>query len=93
MKGTERAPLVGEDGEVREITEADLKYAIRPGRPPMPPGLRKRHVTMMLDPDIIDRLKDGGRGWQTRANALLREALKLQGKRKTQHDRGGTDGF
>ncbi len=77
MKGTERAPLVGEDGEVREITEADLKHAIRPGRPPMPPGQRKRRVTMMLDPDVIDHLKADGRGWQTRANALLRKALEL----------------
>jgi len=37
----------------------------------------KRRVTMMLDPDIIERLKAGDRGWQTRANALLREALEL----------------
>ncbi len=77
MTGAERTPLIGEDGEVREITEADMKHAVRLGRPPMSADLRKRRVTMMLDPDILDRLKAGGRGWQTRANALLREALGL----------------
>lgn len=77
MTSTERAPLTDENGEVREITEADMKHAVRLGRPPMPADLRKRRVTMMLDPDILDRLKAGGRGWQTRANALLREALGL----------------
>ncbi|MDE0347959.1 MAG: BrnA antitoxin family protein [Boseongicola sp.] len=77
MTAAEREPLVGEDGEVREIAEGDMKHAFRLGRPPMPAHLRKRRVTMMLDPDIIERLKADGRGWQTRANALLREALEL----------------
>ena len=62
---------------MREITKADMKHAVRLGRPPMPADLRKRCVTMMLDPDIIERLKADGPGWQTRANALLREALEL----------------
>lgn len=77
MTGTERTSLVDGDGEVREITEADMKHAVRHGRPPLPEDLRKRRVTIMLDPDILARLKAGGRGWQTRANALLREALEL----------------
>ena len=38
---------------------------------------RKRRVTMYLDPDVLDRLKAGGKGWQTRANAALRGALGL----------------
>ena len=77
MTMPERKPLVGKDGEVREITESDMTHAYRLGRPPLAQDLRKRRVTIMLDPDIIDRLKAGGRGWQTRANALLREALEL----------------
>jgi len=77
MTHSDRPPLIGDDGEVREITEADMAFASRPGRPPLPPGARKRRVTMMLDPDILDRLKAGGRGRQTRANALLRDALGL----------------
>lgn len=77
MTNSERVPLIDEKGEVREITEADMKRAFRLGRPPLPADLRKRRVTMMLDPDILARLKADGRGWQTRANALLREALGL----------------
>ena len=56
---------------VREVTETDVKHAVRLGRPPMPANLRKRRVTMMLDPDIIDRPKADGRGWQ------MREVLEL----------------
>ena len=40
----ERAPLIGEDGEVREITDADVEHAFRLGRvtiiAPSPPGRR-----------------------------------------------------
>jgi uncharacterized protein (DUF4415 family) len=32
---------------------------------------------MFLDPDVVAHLKQGGRGWQTRANAALRKALGL----------------
>ena len=50
------------------------------GRPPLPEAERKRRVTMYLDPDVLDRLKAGGKGWQTRANAALRGALGLAEK-------------
>ena len=43
----------------------------------MPEAERKRRVTLDLDPDILDRLKADGKGWQTRANAALRRALNL----------------
>ena len=36
----------------------------------------KRPVTLRLDEDIIDWLKSYGRGYQTRANHLLRYAMK-----------------
>jgi uncharacterized protein (DUF4415 family) len=49
------------------------------GRPPMPPDRRKQRVTLHLDPDVLDRLKADGAGWQTRANAALRRALGLDG--------------
>jgi len=35
----------------------------------------KRSVTMRLDSDIIEWLKSGGRGYQTKANWLLRHAM------------------
>lgn len=38
---------------------------------------RKQRVTMYLDRDVLERLKADGKGWQTRANALLRKAAGL----------------
>lgn len=36
-------------------------------------------LSMRTDPDVLAALRASGRGWQTRVNALLREAVK-QGK-------------
>ncbi len=35
----------------------------------------KQRVTIRIDRDIVARLRDGGRGWQTRLNDTLRRAL------------------
>ena len=75
MSTSSLKPLIDETGEVREITMDDFKHFSRRGRPQRPEDIRKKRVTMMLDPDVIERLKADGKGWQTRANALLREAL------------------
>lgn len=87
------ASLIDEDGEVRELTAEDFKLFKptsefpelvelltkhgKWGRPPLPPEARKKRVTLHLDPDVLDRLKSDGKGWQTRANAALRKALGL----------------
>ena len=52
-----------------------LAKTLRRGRPPS--ARKKTHVSLRLDPDILAALKADGRGWQTRANALLRAALGL----------------
>ena len=39
--------------------------------------VKKRRVTIMLDPDVIEHFKAGGKGWQTRINAALRKAAGL----------------
>ncbi len=36
-------------------------------------------LTMRVDADVMDALKDSGPGWQTRVNSLLRDALALRG--------------
>lgn len=92
MPGHDRGgePLTDADGEVRELTEADFAHfrpthevpavmaaLTRAGRPPLPPEQRKRRVTLHLDPDVVERLKEDGKGWQTRANAMLRRGLGL----------------
>ena len=43
----------------------------------------KRPVTIRLDEDIIDWLKSYGRGYQTKANLLLRHAMKASGQNAT----------
>jgi len=68
-----RAKSVWEFPELVAILQKHGKL----GRPPMPADDKKHRVTLYLDPDIIARLKQGGKGWQTRANAELRRALGL----------------
>jgi uncharacterized protein (DUF4415 family) len=63
-------------GEVPELE--DLAELVRKGgRPLLPEEVRKRRVTIMLDPDVIAHFRAGGRGWQTRVNAALRKAAGL----------------
>ena len=68
-----RAKPIWEFPELVEILQKHGKL----GRPPLAKDDKKHRVTLYLDPDIIARLKQGGKGWQTRANAELRRALGL----------------
>ncbi len=45
----------------------------RPGRPPL--ANPKKQVTLRLDPDVLEKFRATGRGWQSRINAELRKAL------------------
>lgn len=57
--------------DIPEITEEQFRRGVR--------GLfyrpLKKPVTIRLDVDIIEWLKRGGRGYQTKANALLRREM------------------
>lgn len=35
----------------------------------------KKQVTLRLDPDVVDRFRATGKGWQSRINSELRKAL------------------
>lgn len=37
----------------------------------------KQHVNLRLDPDVVAHFRRGGPGWQSRINATLRKAAKL----------------
>ncbi len=52
--------------EVRDWSGAEVGRFYRP---------LKRPVTIRLDSDVIDWLKSYGRGYQTKANLLLRHAM------------------
>ena len=46
------------------------------GRPPSA-GRAKQQVTLRLDPDVLERFRAEGPGWQGRMNAALRKAAGL----------------
>jgi uncharacterized protein (DUF4415 family) len=48
------------------------------GRPPQR-ARAKQQVTLRLDPDVVERFRADGPGWQGRINAALRKAVGLQG--------------
>ena len=43
-----------------------------------PEDWKKKQLTIRLDPDIVDFFKKGGRGYQTRINAVLRYYIDSQ---------------
>ena len=52
---------------------------IRRGRPPA--EAPKRAVSIRLSPDVLEYFRAGGKGWQTRIDAALREVVKRKSKR------------
>jgi len=64
--------------DIPPLTEKFWKNAIR--NPWYRP--RKRQVTLRIDADVLAWLRRGGKGYQSRLNALLRDAMlqQLHGK-------------
>ncbi len=61
------------DPDAQPLTDAQLK-AMRPiGRPRI--ANPKAPLTMRIDADVLQALRSSGQGWQTRVNALLRDAV------------------
>ena len=87
---TKRAPLIDDDGEVRELTATDLRR-FKPAAEVLPPeflkvmGVKprgpqkaptKQATTIRLSPEVMDSFKATGRGWQTRIDAALKDWLR-----------------
>jgi uncharacterized protein (DUF4415 family) len=51
----------------------------------------KKSVTMRLDQDVLDWLKGYGKGYQTKANLLLRHAMTSVGGNGRSGNSGGTE--
>ena len=81
-------PLVDADGEVREIQAADLG-AFVPAARALPASLRrkvgvrgpqkaptKERITIRLSPEVVQRFRSTGTGWQTRVDTALQDWLK-----------------
>ena len=58
-----------------EVFEGDRFVRRGPGRPKA--VVTKEQINVRLDPDVLARLRESGPGWQSRINAILREALAL----------------
>ena len=81
-------PLIDAEGEVRELTAADIKR-FRPASEVLSRSLlakvtargpqkspTKERITIRLSPDVVDSFRATGDGWQTRVDAALRDWLK-----------------
>jgi uncharacterized protein (DUF4415 family) len=74
--------------DIPQLTESFWQNAVRnPFYRPL-----KQQLTLRLDADIIAWLRRQGKGYQTRANALLRDAMLVdlesnRGKGRSQHRR------
>jgi uncharacterized protein (DUF4415 family) len=81
-------PLIDARGEVREIKTADLKK-FGAARDVLPLSLRKKmgvrgpqhsptkeRITIRLSPDVVQRFRATGDGWQTRVDAALQDWLR-----------------
>lgn len=87
---TKRTPLTDKDGEVRELTAADLRR-FKPATEVLPlvllkvMGIKprgsqkaptKQATTIRLSPDVMAAFKATGAGWQTRIDAALKDWLR-----------------
>ena len=83
-----RKPLINTDGEVRELTAADMAL-FKPATEVLPLSLRqklgvrglqktptKERITIRLSREVVEQFRETGAGWQTRVDAALREWLK-----------------
>ncbi len=83
-------PLIDAGGEVREIKAADLQ-SFRPAAEALTASLRlkvgvrgaqrppvKERITIRRSPDVVQRFRVTGDGWQTRVDAALQGWLKTR---------------
>jgi uncharacterized protein (DUF4415 family) len=64
---------IAADPDTHEVTSKEFKQLRPMGRPRM--ACPKAPLTMRIDADVLAALRSSGQGWQTRVNALLRDAV------------------
>ena len=64
--------------DIPELTHEDFARAVRVGGRPRRTTTGTKPVTARLDQDLITWLKSKGRGYQTRLNAIVREAMERE---------------
>ncbi len=83
-------PMIDEDGEVRELTDEELKK-FRPAHEVLPAelqeklGMRRRgpqkdptkeRITIRLSKHVVENFRATGPGWQARIDSALKDWLK-----------------
>lgn len=81
-------PLTGKDGEVRSLGKSDiagmkkvsalpasLQAKLKPRGRPVAETTKER-ITIRLSPDVVDKFRATGPGWQTRVDAALTDWLR-----------------
>lgn len=81
-------PLTDIEGEVRELSAADVKRFQR-AKQVLPGTLLKKlnvrgsqktptkeRITIRLSPEVVQRFRDTGDGWQSRVDSALKDWLK-----------------
>jgi uncharacterized protein (DUF4415 family) len=87
---TNRKSLTNADGDVRELTREDFARAVplsglpdalkaklatrQRGRPHA--EITKERITIRLSPEVVEKFRATGPGWQTRMDAALSDWLK-----------------
>lgn len=75
---------IARDPDTHELTTDDIAamrraHEVMPGRVPRRRGKQKAplkaFVSIRLDADLVERLREGGKGWQTRLNTRLRRLV------------------
>lgn len=64
---------IAQDPDTFEVSDEQFARMARRGRPVA--AVRKEHITIRLSPDVLDRFRRTGAGWQTRIDMALRDWL------------------
>jgi len=62
------------DPDAQPLSDAELAH-LRPARGRPPATIKRPMLSMRVDPDVLAHLRASGKGWQTKVNALLRQAV------------------
>ena len=62
------------DPDAQPLSDAELAR-LRPARGRPVVAVKRPMLSMRVDPDVLAHLRASGKGWQTKVNALLRQAV------------------
>lgn len=65
---------IAADPDTYELSATDVKQMKKMGRPKA--EVTKERITIRLSPDVLERFRATGAGWQTKVDAALRDWLK-----------------